>query len=237
MENLLDRLLAKPLFELGFERARRLIFERKMPGIRQLLRYPTRFQNNIMLLNANCAIRFEKIEELLGNADPLSPTFMMPVHLLRPDKVHREWQFVPESSEYLIDQLLADCRQYLLPFLETMSVMEALKSQLLFEIDHYANLEVQRAGLSSESEKMKIDVAFQNGIRLRLVLGPEQRVEKLAAIYVLEGKRDVAVRLIDSELAKLRRLRQLPPQIAQRMRWERLKKTLLSSIPGTVLGS
>jgi hypothetical protein len=229
-EKLLDSLLAEPLLESGFRRAQQLIFRRDMPGVKQLLRFPTRLQDNIMLFNGNGAIRFEKIEELLGNADPLSPTLMMPVHLLRPSKEHIEWQFIPESSRGLIDQVLADCRQYLLPFLERMSVTEALKSQLLYEIEHYANAAAQRARLSSEAERVQFDVALQNDGRLRLVLGPEQRVEKLAAIYVLEGKKDAAEHLIDSELAKLRGAKQLPPQIAQRLRWERLKKSLL--VPG-----
>jgi hypothetical protein len=199
-----------------------------MPGVKQLLRFPTRLQDNIMLFNVNGAIRFEKIEELLGNADPLSPTLMMPVHLLRPSKEHIEWQFIPESSRGLIDQVLADCRQYLLPFLETMSVVESLKSQLLYEIDYYARIAAQRQG--SEADIVKFDLALQDDGRLKLVLGSELRVAKLAAIYVLEGNKGAAEHLIDSELAKLMGSKPLPPQIAQRLRWERLKKALL--VPG-----
>jgi len=228
-EKLLDSLLAEPLLELGFRRAQRLIFRRDMAGVKQLLRFPTRLQDNLMLFNANGAIRFERIEELLGNADPLSPTLMMPVHLLRPTKEHIEWQFIPQPSRCLIDQVLADCRQYLLPFLERMSVMPALKSQLLYEIEHYANAAVQRARLSSEAERVQFDLALQNDGRLRLVLGPEQRIEKLAAIYVLEGNKGAAEHLIDSELAKQREAKPLPPQIAKCLRWERLKEALLGA--------
>jgi hypothetical protein len=131
MEKLLDSLLADPLLKLGFKRIQRLIFARELKDVRQLSRFPARLQCNVMLFNVNGAIRFEKIEGLLANKDPLTPTLMMPVHLLRPSKEHVEWQFDSESSGRLIDQVLADCRQYLLPFLETMSVMEALKLQLL----------------------------------------------------------------------------------------------------------
>jgi len=228
-EKLLDALLAEPLLELGFRRAQRLVYRRDLSGITQLLRFPTRLQNNVMLFNANAAIRFEKIEALLGNADPLFPTLDMPVHLLRPRKEHIEWQFLPESLGGLIEQVLADCRQYLLPFLDSMSAMESLKSQLLYEIEHYANVAVQRARLSSEAERVKFDVALKNDGRLRLVLGPEQRVEKLAAIYVLDGQKDSAGHLIDNELAKLQRAKQLPPQIAQCLRWRRLKEVLLGA--------
>jgi hypothetical protein len=228
-EKLLDSLLAKPLLELGFRRADRLVFRRDMSGITQLLRFPTRLQNNVMLFNANAAIRFETIEGLLRNTDPLSPTLMMPVHLLRPGKEHIEWEFHPESSAGLVEQVLADCRQYLLPFLDRMSVMESLKSQLLYEIEHYANASVQRARLSSEAERRQFDVALQNDQRLKLVLGPQQRIEKLAAIYVLEGNNGAAEHLIDSELAKLKEAKPLPPQIAQRLRWERLKDALLDA--------
>jgi hypothetical protein len=181
-----------------------------------------------MFFNVNGAIRFEKIEELLGNTDPLSPTLMMPVHILRPNREHIEWQFIPESSGGLIDQVLADCRQYALPFLEKMSVMETLKSQLLSEFEHYASSAAQRAGLRSEAERVQFDVALQNDGRLRLVLSPEQRVEKLAAIYVLEGKKDSAQYLIDSELAKLKRANQSPPQRVRWLRWERLREHCLA---------
>jgi hypothetical protein len=229
IEKLLDSLLAEPLLDLGFRRAQRLVFRKDMGAITQLLRFPTRLQNSVMLFNANGAIRFEKIEELLGNADPLSPTLMMPVHLLRPSREHIEWQFFPQSSGGLIAQVLADCRQYLMPFLERMSAMETLKSQLLYEVEHYANAAVQRARLSSEAERVQFDLAHQNDGRLRLVLGPEQRIEKLAAIYVLEGDKDAAQHLIDSELAKLRGSKPLPPQIAQRLRWERISRTLFGA--------
>jgi hypothetical protein len=229
MEKLLDSLLAEPLLGLGFRLAQRLVFQKHVSGITQLLRFPTRLQNSVMLFNSNGAIRFEKIEELLGNADSLSPTLMMPVHLLRPSKEHIEWQFLPESSGGLIEQVLADCRQYLLPFLERMSAMETLKSQLLYEVEHYASAAVQRARLSSEAERVQFDVALQNDGRLRMVLGPEQRVEKLAAIYVLEGNKDAAQHLIDSELARLRGSKPLPPKIAQRLRWERLSEALFGA--------
>jgi hypothetical protein len=228
-EKLLDLSLAEPLLGLGFKRVRRLIFRKDALGVKQLLRFPTQLQDDKTLFNVNGAIRFEKIEELLGNTDPLSPTLMMPIHLLRPRKEHIEWQFIPESSNRLVAQVLGDCRQYLLPFLERMSVMEALKSQLLYEFEHYANTAARRTRLSSEAERVQFDLALQNDGRLRLVLSPEQRVEKLAAIYVLEGKKDSAENLIDSELSKLKGVKQLPPQIAQRLRWERLKEALLGA--------
>jgi hypothetical protein len=229
MEKLLDSLLAGPLLVLGFRRVERLIFQRDLPGIKQLLRFPTRLQGNRMLFNANGAIRFENIEELLGEGDPLSPTLVMPVHLLRPSKEYIEWQFPSESPEGLIEKVLADCRQCLLPFFERMSEMKTLKSQLLYEVEHYANVAAQRARLSSEAERIQFDVALQNDGRLRLVLGQEQRVEKLAAIYVLEGDKDAAKHLIDSELAKVRGSKPLPPKIAQRLRWERLREKLFGA--------
>ncbi len=229
MEELLDSLLAQPLLELGFKRARQLIFQANLAEVKWILRFPTQFRNNIMLFNVNGAIRFEKIEELLGNADPLAPTLTMPVHLLRPDRQHTEWQFIPESSGLVIGQVLTDCKQYLLPFLEKMSVIMLLKSQLLYEIEHYENVTAQRAQLSSEAERTEFDVTIQNDGRLRLILGPEQRVEKLAAIFVLDGERRSAEHLIDSELAKLKGAKKLPPQTAQRLRWERLKKALFGT--------
>jgi hypothetical protein len=227
LADLLGSLLAEPLQELGFKRAQRLIFQREASGVRQFLRFPTRLHNNIMFFNVNAAVRFEEIEKLLGNVDPLSPTLMMPVHLLRPNKEYHEWQFTPDYPGVLVDKVLADCRHYLLPLIEKMSVLETLKSQLVFEIDHFATVAAERAQLNSEAERIKYDVTIQNNGRLKLVLSPEQRVEKLAAIYVLEGKRDAAEHLIDAELAKLRIAKPLTPHIASRLRWEKLKKTLL----------
>ncbi len=227
LEALLDSSLAEPLQSFGFERVQRLIFQKNLPEVRQLLRFPTRIESGIMLFSANAAIRFDKIEELLGNADPLCPTLMMPVHLLKPGSEFCEWKFAPESSSGVLDLVLADCRQFLLPFVERMSALETLKLQLLYEIDHYATVARQRAQLSSETERTKFDVAIKNDGKLRLVLSPEQRVEKLAAIHVLEGRKDEAERLIDSEILKLKEGRQLPPMVAKRVRWEGLKKALL----------
>jgi hypothetical protein len=99
---------------------------------------------------------------------------------------------------------------------------------LLYEIDYYARIAAQRQG--SEADIVKFDLALQDDGRLKLVLGSELRVAKLAAIYVLEGNKGAAEHLIDSELAKLMGSKPLPPQIAQRLRWERLKKALL--VPG-----
>jgi hypothetical protein len=211
VEKSLDSLLLAPLLKLGFNRIQKLIFQRELTDVRQLLRFPTRLHKDMMVFSANGAIRFERIESLLGNKERLVPTLMMPIHLLRPSKEHFEWPFGSGSSGRLIGSALADCRQYLLPFLERMSVVEAFKAQLLYENVYYAKPE------GREKEE-----------RLKLVLSPEQRIQKLAAIYVLEGKRDVAEHLIDSELAKLVG-GQLPPQIAQRFRWGQFKRALLAS--------
>jgi hypothetical protein len=105
-----------------------------------LLRFPTRIENNVMFFNANGAIRFENIEELLGNADPLSPTLMMPVHLLRPSKECLEWQFAPEFSGSLIDQVLADCRQYLLPFIARGEELASSKASRHTPIDEFKKI-------------------------------------------------------------------------------------------------
>ncbi len=71
------------------------------------------------------------------------------------------------------------------------------------------------------------DTASMNDNKLRLPLNLDQRIEKLAAIYVIEGMKDAARRLINSQLAKLRVANPMPPHIAQYVRWERLKTTLL----------
>jgi hypothetical protein len=228
LESLLDALLVELLRELGFTQAERLIFQREIPEVKHLLRFPTRLQSGIMHFNANAAIRFERIETLLGDNDPLSPTLMMPIHLLRPNKKYIEWEFRPESPGDLADRVTGDCQQYLIPFFQKLGTIERLKTQLLYEIDHFAEVAGLRAKMSSDYEPTKFRVALQNDDKLRLVLSPQQRVEKLAAIYVLEGKRDVAEQLINRELAKLSEAKQLPPRISQRLRLERLKKTLLT---------
>ena len=109
-----------------------------------------------------------------------------------------------------------------------MGTIERLKTQLLYEIDHFAEVAALGAKMSSDVEQTKFRVALQNDGKLRLVLSPQQRIERLAAIYVLEGKRDDAEQLIDRELAKLSEAKQLPPRVSQRLRLERLKKTLLT---------
>ena len=218
-EQQLNSLLAKPLLQLGFRQAECLIFQREMPEIRQLLRFPTRSRSGEVRFNVNGAVRFERIERLLGNLDPLMPTFMMPVHWLRPSNDYVEWQFVAHSPGDLIDRVLTDCRLYVVPFLEAFSVIARLKGQLLYELEYFEGVAAQRDRTGPEVP--------QNDGRLKLVVSPEQRIEKLAAIYVLEGKQEAARGIIESELVKLRASMGSQRDIALRARWEKLKKVLL----------
>lgn len=226
LEKLLDAKLAEPLGELGFERAQRLIFQREIPEVRQLIRFPTRLENKVMLFNANAAVRFERIETLLGNVDPLFPTLMMPIHLLRPNRNYLEWKLSSECHDDLVEAVVGDCRQYLLPLFASFSSIESLKSQLLFEIEQSGCASGHPMTLSLEAEQLKFKGSLQNDGKQKSVLSPDQRVEKLAAIFVLEGNLDSAMRFIDFELTELSKKKQLPPQIARRVRLETLKKSL-----------
>jgi hypothetical protein len=229
LEKLLDQKLTAPLSELGFGKVNRLIFLREVKGVGQLIRFPTRLENQVLMFNANAAIRFERIEALLGNIDPMVPTLMLPIHLLRPNTAYLEWKLSIEGSEGLVETVITNCRLYLLPLFERWGSIESLKSQLLFETAHYLNVSGRSIILNSEVENLFFRTPPQNDGKPKSVLNPDQRVEKLAAIFALEGRADFATQLIDRELLELSKQRQSPPQIARRIRFESLKKTLLGT--------
>jgi hypothetical protein len=220
LEAHLDSLLNVSLTEMGFKREQCLIFQQEMLNVRRLLRFPTRTSNGVLHFSANCAIRFEIIEQLLGNGEPLSPTLMMPLHLLSPEKRFYEWELLETDSEGLIKKVIRECKQFALPFMDRMSVLNAFKSQLLFETDYYSKV------VEAEVDGKHFDLTQCDDETIKLVLSPEQRIRNLAAIYVLEGRKCEALRMIDAECDKLNVAGQLPPRIAQRLRWEQLKKQL-----------
>jgi hypothetical protein len=220
-ESQLDVALREPMKKLKFAHAERLIFRNQNVDKVFLVRFPTRWWNKAMWFNMNAAIRFDAIETLLGNIDPLCPTVMMPIHLLRPQQDYLQWRFSIEELDRIIETVVDNIKAYVLPFFEKLDGIEKLKSQLLHEIERNKWASEQRARFATEAERTSFNVMLRENEGLRLVLDPMQRLEKLAAIYVAEGNKDLARSAIDSALAEIE---DTVPQVRQAGRRRSLEK-------------
>jgi len=123
-------------------------------------------------------IIFRNIEEVLRQcgtvASPLGPTIVLPVHLLRADRRFVEWTMTrPEEAPTTAAELFAEVEPLVRPFFDRFSSLDALHATLL----------------DSESSSW-------------LLLSPEQRQIKLAAIEHLEGGTDAAVSRLERALAE-----------------------------------
>jgi len=222
----LDGALLDPMEQLEFTSAQQLIFKKQSVDKALLIRFPTRWWNKAMWFNMNAAIRFERIEALLGNIDPLYPTVMMPIHLLRSEQDYLQWRFSIEELDRIVGTLIENMKAYVLPFFETLESIEKLKLQLLREIERNKWAAEQRAHLATEAERTSFNLMLRQNEGLRLVLDPLQRLEKLAAIYVAEGDKNLAQALINNALAEIEYTVPQVRQAGRRRSLEKLRMTL-----------
>lgn len=190
-ERVLNLALEKPLRELGFMENDLLVFKKVSGEGSFFIRFPFR-DSGEGVFGVNGAVRFDAIENILGNHDACMPTFMIPLHWVKSQREPVEWIFSETKLTEVVDAVVAECRCCLIPFLDKFKDICYMENQLKFEMNYYAQ------------DQRDLNVIV-------LPLTPDQRIEKLAASYVLSGRIENAKRLIDDYLLKLLNERQLPP--------------------------
>jgi hypothetical protein len=217
----------EPHFDtLGFEQVEPLIFSRREISKTELVRFPARLQRKVVVFNANAAIRFNQIESLLGEERELYPPVVVPIQWLRPDRKIVEWAFDPAHDEQLVKAVFKDIHELVIPFFRQLVTLEDLKVQFLTEIEFFRSLREPKERANSEAEKREIDIQAAKDPFVRLNIDPVTRIKELAAIYVIERKKDLARLLIDNAIAEIEET--VPPirQAGRRRLFEDLAVTL-----------
>lgn len=121
----------------------------------------------------NVALRFPSLEPFLEeSSNPLVPTVMMPLHLLREKQSYSPWEFHgAEELERLRHSIISDIVDLALPFIERYSRLTALQQRL-------------------ESPSP----------RDWFILQPEGRLSILAVIRFVRGDKLDALRMLDDAL-------------------------------------
>lgn len=176
-ERTLGAELRKPLDDLGFRSQGVLDFLRKTPFGGETLRFGGRMDDQqLCKISGTAGIFFRSVEHLLNpgrSPGSLSPTIMVPLHLLHEDHEYFEWIMGRvEDAPLVATEIVAEAEEYALPFFERYSQIEEVKQRL--ESPNPADW---------------------------FVLTPEQRVMILAAIEQVTGYTEKALRLIDEALA------------------------------------
>jgi hypothetical protein len=173
-KQLLDDFLRSAVTALEFQRVDRSIYVRQMNDAAALLLFPCRIDaRGPGCFSCNVGLRFPSLEPILqGEAKPAVPTVMMPLHLLRANKSFTEWQFyTSEDLESLRDTLMSEITGIGLPFIEK-----------------YSKLTELRPSLESTTPADWF------------VLGPEQRLNVLAAVQFVQGEKLAALKTLDEAL-------------------------------------
>ena len=162
----------------------------------------------------------------LFEEEPLYPTITIPIHWLRPNRGFVEWKFDPARAEQLVQSVVVDVCDLIIPFFRRFQTLEDLKAQFVAEIQFYQKLREQKEKANSDAERLEMDrLAAQNPF-IRLNIDPFTRVKKLAAIYVSEGNKDLARSVIDGALGEVENTVPAVRQAGRRESLEKLKKTL-----------
>jgi len=173
-KQLLDSFLQNVASALDFQRVERLVYTRPINEAAVLLSFPCRLDpRGPGCFGCNVGLRFQSLEPFLqGEAKPIVPTIMMPLHLLRENKSFTEWQFyATDDLERLRDAVVRDLTKIALPFAE-----------------RYSNLPELRRRLES---------SIPNDW---FILGPEQRLNVLAAVQFVQGDKPGALKTLDDAL-------------------------------------
>lgn len=195
-ERLLGGFLEDVTSTLGFQRIEPLTFSRPANEATALLAFPCRIDpRGPACFVCMVCLRFEPLERYLRGeaAKPTTATVSMPLHLLRENKKFTEWQFyTTDDLEKLRAIILSDLREHALPFIEQYSKLTEVRRKL---------------------ESSKPSDWF--------ILGPEQRLNVLAAILFVQGDKAGALKILDDAL--LERKGALP---AKWLPIERVRKRL-----------
>jgi len=175
-----------------------LVYTRQINEAAALLSFPCRLDpRGPGCFGCNVGLRFPSLETFLqGEAKPAVPAVMMPLHLLRENKRFTEWQFfASEDLERLRETVTHELTVIALPFVERFSKLEELRRRL---------------------ESLTPSDWF--------VLGPEQRLNVLAAVQFVQGDKSGALKTLDDAL--LGRKGALP---AKRLPIEAVRKRLVEA--------
>jgi hypothetical protein len=200
-ERLLDRFALRITSSFGFTRIDPLRYScLKHDGI-ALLSFPLRLSSGGRgLFTVWVGLRFEPLAARLDDrpVDEMQPTFVQPIHFLHEDKKYTEWEFSDANDlDALSDAVRADLQRYALPF-----------------ADRYSDLNELRKILESPDPKAWINIGID----------VDRRVVILAAIQIVQGDRQRALKTLDDGL--LERATAFPKR---RFAIEYLRRRLLES--------
>lgn len=198
-KQLLDGFVQGAVSTLGFQRADGLVYTRPINEAAALLSFPCRLDpRGPGCFGCNVGLRFPSLEPFLqGEAKPVAPTVMMPLHLLRENKSFTEWQFyASDDLERLRETVTRELMDIALPFVERFSKLTELR---------------RRLESSTPSDWF--------------VLGPEQRLNVLAAVQFVQGDKPGALKTLDDAL--LERKGALP---AKRLPIEAVRRRLARAV-------
>lgn len=197
-KQLLDGFVQGVVSTLGFQRVDRLIYTRPVNEAAAMFSFPCRLDpRGPGCFGCNVGLRFPSLEPFLqGEAKPGVPSLMMPLHLLRENKSFTEWQFyASDDLEHLRETVTRELTDIALPFVERLSKLTELR---------------RRLESSTPSDWF--------------VLGPEQRLNVLAAVQFVQGDKPGALKTLDDAL--LERKGALP---AKRLPLEAVRKRLAAA--------
>jgi hypothetical protein len=164
----------EPLSNLGFKLSTELTFVREVPTCDQSVSFGGRIdKQKRFCFNFGVGVRFEDVERILRpeRHEPCS-TFGCAIHLLRPSHDYLEWHLTDTVDLTVMQaEVFNDVTQYGLPFFAQYSDLN----------------EVRRALESDDPRKW-------------LTLTPEQRIQTLAAIEYVQGRKSNAQAMIDTAL-------------------------------------
>jgi len=161
------------LQSLGFRKRKGTQWTRECPLALQCITFIGRFwwpeMRYVFLFSVG--VRHDVVERILRPDDTryLMSTFAAPIHLLRADTTYHEWYL---DDPDVVPKVMADIRQYGLPWLDRFSDIDRLRRHL---------------------EDESADWWF---------LDWQGRVETLAAIWAVQGEARRAVALLEQEVAK-----------------------------------
>lgn len=175
----LDKELGRKLSGLDFRRSGALIYKKKhSEDLFHELTFPNRYDRtkNTCFFNAHICISFFEIEKLLRPSfieeSETIATVVMPIHLLREDRIYKEWSLSHESElPAVVSNLMNDLEEYAFPFLEKYSNVDNIENQL-----------------KSDAPKDWF------------ILNPEQRIATLAAIAFIKGSKGESLSLLDDAI-------------------------------------
>jgi hypothetical protein len=222
VESRITNQLAEGLVSLGFKKQNQFLIARKKDKRSEQVRCGVRKHgvSKALFVSLMIGVRFEEIEVLLEHTgDPNTPTISVPIHFLHEGRQFVEWN---AESPGIATLLHIQVEMYALPFFERFDSLQSLKSQLNREADYRKSASAQMARLNSEQERKELRLEMMHDQRLLLPLSPDQRVEILAAIDVINGDVAAARSLVDGKKSELENAKPIPPIIVRRTRLERV---------------